>query len=407
MGVIQLNITVGSVTRPTIFMVIKGKPIYNLLVGRGWLHGAAPSSMHQPLIIWRGDGIVKNIEADQSYFMADVNNIGQKQFDMKLANIAPCQPAEDNLRHQAGVTQIMMSELEALKRISAYIAENKINSALEAETNIADEANKIQTTESGSTIKAKVSRGDSLEAADNQLSDCIYNDEPLGFKKDPLAPEKMQQQDPLEEIDLGEEGDKRPTFISANIDQRLRSEVTLLLREFKDCFAWDYNEMPGLSKELVELRLPIQARKKPVKQTPRCFAPAVMSKIKEEVERLLKSKFIRISRYVEWLANIVPIMKKNGKLRVCIDFRDLNAANPKDEYAMPVAEMLIDSDAGFEYLSMLDGYTSYNQIFIAEENMPKTAFRCPGALGTYEWGYAIQPEECRSHIPKGNELYVS
>ncbi|KAK2402401.1 hypothetical protein QL285_051924 [Trifolium repens] len=52
---------------------------------------------------------------------------------------------------------------------------------------------------------------------------------------------------------------------------------------------------------------------------------------------------------------------------------------------MPVAEMLIDSAAGHEYLSMLDGYSGYNQIFIAEDNISKTAFRCPGALSTYEW----------------------
>src|SRR6266487_1869175 len=110
-----------------------------------------------------------------------------------------------------------------------------------------------------------------------------------------------------------------------------------------------------------------------------------MSKIKGEIERLLKSKFIRTTRYVQWLANIVPVIKKNGSLRICIDFRDLNNATPKDEYPMPVAEMLIDSVAGFEYLSMLDGYSGYNQIFIAEEDIHKTAFRCPGALGTYEW----------------------
>ena len=52
---------------------------------------------------------------------------------------------------------------------------------------------------------------------------------------------------------------------------------------------------------------------------------------------------------------------------------------------MPVAKMLVDSAAGYEYLSMLDGYSGYNQIFIADEDVPKTAFRCPGALGTYEW----------------------
>ena len=52
---------------------------------------------------------------------------------------------------------------------------------------------------------------------------------------------------------------------------------------------------------------------------------------------------------------------------------------------MPVAEMLIDSAAGFDYLSILDGYSGYNQIFIAEEDVSKTAFRCSGALGVYEW----------------------
>ena len=66
----------------------------------------------------------------------------------------------------------------------------------------------------------------------------------------------------------------------------------------------------------------------------------------------------------------MPVIKKNGTLRVCIDFRDLNQATPKDEYSMPVAEMLVDSAAGFEYLSMMDGYSGYNQILIVEEDVP-------------------------------------
>lgn len=48
-------------------------------------------------------------------------------------------------------------------------------------------------------------------------------------------------------------------------------------------------------------------------------------------------------------------------------------------------EMLVNSGACHEYLSILDGYFGYNQILIAEEDIPKTVFRCPGALGTYEW----------------------
>nr|KYP55434.1 Transposon Ty3-G Gag-Pol polyprotein [Cajanus cajan] len=143
--------------------------------------------------------------------------------------------------------------------------------------------------------------------------------------------------------------------------------------------------MPGLDRELVEHRLPTVPGKRPVKQNPRRFAPEVVEKIKEEIERLLKAKFIRTSRYVEWVSNIVPVTKKNGKLRVCIDFRDLNKATPKDEYPMPIAENMIDAAAGNEIMSLLDGYSGYNQIYIAANDVSKTAFRCPGALGVYEW----------------------
>jgi len=122
-----------------------------------------------------------------------------------------------------------------------------------------------------------------------------------------------------------------------------------------------------------------------VKQFPRRFAPQIQSKIKEELKRLLKCCFIKTARYVDWLANIVPVVKKNGTLRVCIDFRDLNLATPKDEYHMLMAEMLVNSVAGHEYLSFLDGYSGYNHIYIAEEDISKTAFRCPRALGCYEW----------------------
>jgi len=79
------------------------------------------------------------------------------------------------------------------------------------------------------------------------------------------------------------------------------------------------------------------------------------------------------------------INKKAKLYRVCVDFRDLNNATTKDEYPMLVAKMLVDSTAGFEYLSILDCYSGYNQIFIAEEDVSKTTFRCPGDLGTYEW----------------------
>jgi hypothetical protein len=90
--------------------------------------------------------------------------------------------------------------------------------------------------------------------------------------------------------------------------------------------------------------------------------------------------------YVEWVSNIVPVEKKDfGKIRVCIDFRDLNRATPKDEYPMPIADMLINEASGHRVINFLDGNAGYNHIFVAEEDMSKTAFICPGFVGLCEW----------------------
>jgi len=82
---------------------------------------------------------------------------------------------------------------------------------------------------------------------------------------------------------------------------------------------------------------------------------------------------------------VVPIYKKNGKLHVCIDFRNLNKATPMDGYPMPVADLLVDAAVGHQIISFMDGNVGYNQIFMAEEDIPKTAFRCPGHVGLFEW----------------------
>ncbi|KAL1308631.1 hypothetical protein AAHE18_17G120800 [Arachis hypogaea] len=218
--------------------------------------------------------------------------------------------------------------------------------------------------------------------------DCIYDLEPLGFEKCITEDDHykgFESQDPLEEVNLGTHDDVRITYICKDLIDLFRTNLIDLLHEFKDCFAWDYHEMPGLDRSLVEHRLALKPNARPMKQIPRRFAPEINVKIKEEIERLIKAKFIRTAHYVEWVSNIVPVMKKNEKLRVCIDFRDLNNATPKDEYFMPIADMLIDSAAGNEILSFMDDYSGYNQIFIAEDDVAKTAFRCPGALGTYDW----------------------
>jgi hypothetical protein len=77
--------------------------------------------------------------------------------------------------------------------------------------------------------------------------------------------------------------------------------------------------------------------------------------------------------------------KNTSKIRVCIDFRNLNKATPKDEYPIPIADMLINNAFGHQVISFLDGNAGYNQIFMAEEDIYKTTFHCPGFISLFEW----------------------
>ena len=110
LGALQVSLIVGTVVRPTLFMVVPSKANFNLLLGREWIHGicVVPSSMHQRISIWRDDGTVENIEADQSYFLAEVNQITRKTFDKNLANIAPCSSVKSDDTNQADASSIRL-----------------------------------------------------------------------------------------------------------------------------------------------------------------------------------------------------------------------------------------------------------------------------------------------------------
>jgi hypothetical protein len=84
----------------------------------------------------------------------------------------------------------------------------------------------------------------------------------------------------------------------------------------------------------------------PFKQVPRRIKPKIMEDVKTEITRLYEAKFIRQCQHAEWISSVVLVYKKNRKMRVCIDFKDLNKATPMDGYPIPVANMLVDAMAG-------------------------------------------------------------
>ena len=143
--------------------------------------------------------------------------------------------------------------------------------------------------------------------------------------------------------------------------------------------------MPSLDRSIIEHRLPLKKGFRPFQQRARQMKAEVLEEVKKEVEKMLDDGLIRPCWYTEWISSVVPVQKKDGRWCVCVDFRDLNRATPKDEYPMPVAETLINAAAGHKIMSFLDGNASYNQIFMALEDVNKTAFRVPGAVGLFEY----------------------
>jgi hypothetical protein len=105
--------------------------------------------------------------------------------------------------------------------------------------------------------------------------------------------------DPLEEIDIADGKTPRPTFVNKTLETDHRDEMIGLLKEYSDCFAWNYTEMPGLSHEIVEHRLPIKSGFRPFKQKARTFRPDLLPRIKDKIHRLLEANFIRPCRYAE------------------------------------------------------------------------------------------------------------
>jgi hypothetical protein len=134
--------------------------------------------------------------------------------------------------------------------------------------------------------------------------------------------------------------------------------------------------MPGVPRELAEHSLNVRPDAKPVKQPLRRFAEE-KRKAGEEIARLLAAGFIMEVFYPDWLVNLLLVLKKNNTWCMCIDYTSLNKACPKDPFALPHIDQVIDSTAGCDLLSFLDAYSGYHQILLFQPDQIKTSFITP------------------------------
>jgi len=113
---------------------------------------------------------------------------------------------------------------------------------------------------------------------------------------------------------LGSQDYPKPIFISESLSLTEKEELIVLMREYIDVFAWNYEDMPGLDPQVAVHRLNNKPDTKPVKQQQQRFRPNIMEAIEDEVHKLIACSFIREEQHPDWVANIVPLLKKNEKI---------------------------------------------------------------------------------------------
>ncbi|XP_059284790.1 uncharacterized protein LOC132038083 [Lycium ferocissimum] len=148
--------------------------------------------------------------------------------------------------------------------------------------------------------------------------------------------------DSLKEVNLGTDENPRPTYLSAFLTGDEEDTYMEILKEYRDVFAWSYKEMPGLDPKVA------------------IHHPAVKN-----------------VKYPTWISSIVPVKKKIAKFEFVLTSWDLNNACPKDDFPLPIPELMIDATTGYEAMSFMDGSSGYNQIRMAPKDEELTAFRTP------------------------------
>ena len=111
--------------------------------------------------------------------------------------------------------------------------------------------------------------------------------------------EMRPHQEETELVDLGTGSGKREVKIGTGMSASIREELTVLLKDYQDIFAWSYKDMPSLSSNIVQHRLPLNPVCSPVKQKLRRMKPKTSLKIKEEVKKQFDVGFLATARYPE------------------------------------------------------------------------------------------------------------
>jgi hypothetical protein len=162
------------------------------------------------------------------------------------------------------------------------------------------------------------------------------------------------------------------------VEQKL--EDIHVVWEFSDVFPNDLTGMPP--ERAIEFKIELQPSTAPIAKAPYKLSPVEMKELKIQLQGLLDKGYIHPS-ISPWGCSMLFVEKKDKKMRLCVDYRLLNAVTIKNKYPLPHIDILFDQLAGAQVFSKIDLYFGYHQIKIRAEDIPKTAFTT--RYGLYEY----------------------
>ncbi|KAL5578375.1 hypothetical protein UlMin_020074 [Ulmus minor] len=170
------------------------------------------------------------------------------------------------------------------------------------------------------------------------------------------------------------------TIIDKSVEAKGNVEDVPIVRDFADVFP---EELPGLPPDReIQFEIELLPGTAPISKSPYRMAPAELKELQTQLQDLLDKRFIRPS-HSPWGAPMLFVKKKDGTLRMCIDYRELNKVTIKNRYPLPRIDDLFDQLKGATIFSKIDLRSGYHQLKIKEEDVPKSAFRT--RYGHYEF----------------------
>lgn len=184
---------------------------------------------------------------------------------------------------------------------------------------------------------------------------------------------------PLKKLESKEFDSSQIKFGDSPVPEEWKCRLRNKLLERSQVFSvheWDV----GLAKDVEHnIRL---SDPSPFRQRSRRLAPADIEDVRKHLQELLCAGIIKESRS-PYASPIVIVRKRNGSIRMCVDYRLLNSRTVPDQYTTPCIDEALDSLSGSQWFSVLDLRSGYYQIAMAEEDKEKTAFICP--LGFFQF----------------------